>query len=230
MNKVSRKEKKYLITLDKYLKHSHYISQLLQSDSHNGTDGYNIRSLYFDTLNDMDYEDKEAGIELRRKIRLRLYNPLDNFAMLEIKQKQGENQIKRSLRLSKEDACSLINGQYNVLLNYNDEFALECYSIMNMYCYRPKTIVEYKRKAFIAKENNIRITFDSNIVATESYYNIFEENLSMYPVLDISNVIMEVKYNGFLLSYIKDALNLCNKSELSVSKYMLARSIGKKGC
>lgn len=229
MNIISRKEKKYLISLDQNANYSHNISQILAPDSHNESNGYAIRSLYFDTLNDRDYEDKEAGIELRRKIRLRLYNPKDNFAMLELKQKQGEYQVKRSIKLSKEDACSLINGQYNVLLKYNDKFALECYGIMSIYCYRPKTIVEYKRKAFIAKENNIRITFDSNIVATESNFNIFENNLTMYPVLDISNVVMEVKYNGFLLSYIKDALNLCDKNELSVSKYMLARSIGKKG-
>ena len=39
--------------------------------------------------------------------------------------------------------------------------------------------------------------------------------------------IMEVKYTNFLLSYIKDSLNLSDQTELSVSKYMLARDIIK---
>ena len=47
----------------------------------------------------------------------------------------------------------------------------------------------------------------------------------MYPVLDPFHMVLEVKYNGFLLSYIKDLLNLVERSELSVSKYCLARSV-----
>lgn len=227
MNIVARKEKKFLISIDNYCKYSNYISKILDEDSNNGDNGYTIRSLYFDTLNDRDFEEKESGVELRRKIRLRLYNPEDDYAILEMKQKQGDNQLKRSLKISKADANSLIHGQYNVLLNYNEEFSLECYGVMSMFCYRPKTIVEYERKAFIAKENNIRVTFDKNIVATESNLNIFDKDLLMYPVMDKYNVILEVKYNSFLLSYIKDALNLANQSELSVSKYILARNVGK---
>ena len=32
---------------------------------------------------------------------------------------------------------------------------------MHRLCYRPKAVVEYQRRAFIAKENQIRITLDS---------------------------------------------------------------------
>jgi len=34
---------------------------------------------------------------------------------------------------------------------------------------------------------------------------------------------MEVKYNNFLLAYIKNILQISNKSETAVSKYALAR-------
>ena len=94
---------------------------------------------------------------------------------------------------------------------------------MHYKCYRPKTIVQYNRKAYIAKENKIRITFDNNIVATETNFDLFSENLAMYPVLDKFNVVLEVKFNGFLLDYIRQFINSINKSELSVSKYALAR-------
>lgn len=94
---------------------------------------------------------------------------------------------------------------------------------MRTRAYIPRTIVEYNRKAFIAKENRIRITFDNRIVATESCFDLFSEHLNMNPVLDPYNVVLEVKYNGFLLNYIQSMINCTDKSELSVSKYVLAR-------
>lgn len=146
--------------------------------------------------------------------------------MLEIKQKQGDNQLKRSLKIKREDAIELTKGKYTCLLKYNAPFAAECYGIMNMYCYKPKAIVQYNRKAYIAKENKIRITFDSNIIATETNMNIFDENLNLYPVFEKDKVVLEVKYNGFLLSYIKDSLEKVKHLETSVSKYCLSRHIG----
>lgn len=53
----------------------------------------------------------------------------------------------------------------------------------------------------------------------KEYNNIY----AMYPVLDKFNVVLEVKFNGFLLDYIRQFINSINKSELSVSKYALAR-------
>ena len=197
-------------------------------DEHNGALGYCVRSLYFDTIYDKDYFEKLDGLELRRKIRLRIYHPEDNFALLEMKQKQGKYQLKRSLRITRDDAKALIDGDYTPLLRYPEDFAAECYALMQMQLYRPKTIVEYRRKAFIAKENKIRITFDHQITSTESDMNLFSKDLNMNPVLDPFTTVLEVKFNGFLLDYIKDLLSNAQKSELSVSKYMLARQASYK--
>ena len=225
INTVTRKERKFLITMQEAKKQEKLIKSILESDKHNVEQGYIVRSLYFDTLEDKDYQEKQAGIETRRKIRLRNYNPDDQFAVLEIKQKQGDNQKKRSLKIQKEDAIKLIKGNYSCLLKYEEQFAQECYTIMETYCYRPKAVVQYNRKAYIAKENKIRITFDSNIVASESNLNIFDKNLKLYPVFDKDKVVLEVKYNGFLLSYIKESLAEIKHSETSVSKYCLSRHI-----
>ena len=226
MNQVFREEKKFLISVEEFLKKSHQLDQVLLQDKHNGTHGYMIRSLYFDTVYDGDYFDKLAGIETRRKIRLRCYDPDNDFAVLEMKQKQGSSQLKRSLRISREDARRMIDGDYSPLLKYPEKCALECYGLMQCKCYRPKTIVQYNRKAYIAKENKIRITFDNNIVATESCFDLFSPHLNMNPVLDKLDVVLEVKFNGFLLEYIRRMINSIDKSELSVSKYCLARQNG----
>lgn len=228
MNEVMRLEKKYLIQLADLYRLSRKLAQIMSRDEHGDSAGYRIRSLYFDSLNDWDYNDKIEGLEMRRKIRLRVYDPNGDFAMLELKQKEGAFQKKRSLRLRREDAQQLIAGRYGVLLGYDEPFAAECYGLMNRLCYRPRTIVEYQRQAFIAKENRTRVTLDHHIVATESCFDLFAPNLNLYPVLDPFNAVMEVKYNGFLLSYIKAAASCANRSELSMSKYCLARSVGMK--
>jgi len=98
VNRVFREEKKYLISLPEALQACHRLAQVMHEDPHNGISGYPVRSLYFDTLDDRDFHEKAAGVELRRKLRLRCYDPAADFAMLEMKQKQGASQLKRSLR------------------------------------------------------------------------------------------------------------------------------------
>lgn len=224
MNEVYRQEKKYFMTMADMQRLSGRLDAVMISDAHNGARGYCIRSLYFDTIDEGDYEAKLDGLELRRKIRLRIYDPAADFAMLEMKQKEGGYQKKRSLRVNRQHAQQLARGRYDSLLQYGDPFAAECYGLMHRQCYRPKTIVEYQRKAYIAKENRIRITLDHDIRATETDLDLFCPALNLYPVLDPFNGVLEVKYNGFLLSYIKNLVNAANRSELSVSKYCLARS------
>ena len=228
MNEVLRQEKKYFMNLADIGRLSAALDRVMIQDSHNGAQGYSIRSLYFDTLDDRDYNEKNDGTELRRKLRLRLYDPAANYAMMEMKQKQSSYQKKRSLRVSRPDAMELASGNYRSLLHYDDPFAAECYGLMQRGCYLPKTVVEYRRKAYIAKENQIRITFDTQIRATESCLDLFDPELNLYPVLDPFNGVLEVKYNGFLLSYLKALVNGADRSELSVSKYCLARSASLK--
>ncbi|MDU4889456.1 MAG: polyphosphate polymerase domain-containing protein [Clostridium sp.] len=226
MYTVLRKEEKYLVDLTEAAHFSKMFNQVLEKDNFSKNGSYTVRSLYFDTVDDIDFFDKINEQELRRKIRLRIYSPKDKTAKLELKQKQNVYQKKRSMTISREDAMELINGNVSVLLKYGNDFADEMYSIMSMNCYRPKTIVEYQRSAFMAKENNIRITFDSNIQATESSFDLFDENLLLYNVLDLNSTIIEVKYDKFMLGYISEIISCINRRSVSSSKYCLARSIG----
>ena len=50
MNKVYRKEKKFLINIEEHKKYSAWLEKIMIQDKHNGAEGYVIRSLYFDTL------------------------------------------------------------------------------------------------------------------------------------------------------------------------------------
>lgn len=226
MRDVLREEKKFLLDAAEALALRERLRPIVPEDKHNGADGYPVRSLYFDSLDERDFQEKEAGIELRRKLRLRVYSPAADFALFEMKQKQGPYQRKRSLRLSRAEAQALIAGDQSVLLREGSAFGRECYAMMQTQVYRPKTVVEYDRFAFVSPENSIRVTFDSSIRANECHFDIFDEELPLGSVLSPFAVVLEVKYNGFLLSYIKDALLAAQKSELSVSKYCMARQTG----
>ena len=83
-----------MISLSEWIRKSHELQQLLHEDPHNGIHGYTVRSLYFDTEYDTDFFDKEYGMEVRRKLRLRVYDPRGESAVLEMKQKQGDQQLK----------------------------------------------------------------------------------------------------------------------------------------
>ena len=84
MSSVLREEKKFLLSIDEALRLAHRLGGVMAADPHNGTHGYIVRSLYFDTVYDRDFYEKLSGAELRRKIRLRCYDPGADFAMLEI--------------------------------------------------------------------------------------------------------------------------------------------------
>lgn len=221
---VLREEKKYLINYATYMSANNYMSKILHADKFNGDNGYIIRSLYFDTCTNDDFFNKIDGLEVRRKIRIRIYSPNDDYGYLELKQKQGNYQQKRSLKISKEDALELIKCNYDVLLKYEEDFAKEMFIIMSNNHYIPKSINQYRRKAYVVNENSTRITFDSEIKATETCFDLFDSNLILNPVFDMNNVVFEVKYNGFLLSYVKDIIKRIDKIQTPVSKYCLGRT------
>lgn len=224
--RVMRTERKFLVSKLQISGLYSRLASVLEGDPVNGTKSYMVRSLYFDTIFNDDYFEKMAGIERRQKIRLRIYDVKAKTAKLEIKEKQGTAQLKRSLVVSREDALELQKCNYEVLRNYSESLAEELYTIMTTKLYRPVCMVEYQRIAFANYTNDTRITLDSDIRSNEGNLNIFDPKLQMYPVSDETKMVLEVKYNGFLLSYIKDLVGTIECHESANSKYCMARKYG----
>ncbi len=224
---VSREENKYVLTYAEAEKLYLKLKQLLPGDDVNGYDSYMVRTLYFDSYHNDDYYDKLAGIRERKKIRVRIYNIEDQTAKLEVKQKDGKYQRKRSISITKQEVDMFCKGNYEFLLKKETALAEDIYYILLKETYRPKCIVEYKRRAFAVPTNNTRITFDSEIMVSEGNLNIFEKSMAMLvPAESRNKVILEVKYNNFLLSYIKDAIHMCDTFQESYSKYTTGRYWG----
>jgi len=221
---VARREIKYLLDLCSAYYVQQRLEKVLPVDRPGERDGYLVRSLYFDSIDDQDYYDKVDGLETRHKIRLRIYSPADTTAKLEVKEKQGSEQWKRSATISKKDAYLLILGMYDKLLQkHHSPFMRNVLLKMQMEGYVPKTIVEFRRLAYVEETNSTRITFDTQLAATEANFDIFSPQLTLYPI--IYPVILEVKYNHFLLSHIKDLLQIADQIPVSTSKYCLGRQI-----
>lgn len=227
MAEVSRKEQKYIVTQMQYCQIRSALLPFTVPDTHQALWGYTVRSLYFDTPYDKDFCDKEDGLDERRKIRLRIYSPWDETAKLEIKQKNGENQKKFSITITKEEALQLIAGKADFLLSRREVLCPWLYYLFKAQLLRPKCIVEYKREAFCGLINDTRITFDRDIYASESNFQLFNPELPLYPVSPPGEITMEVKFNGFLTDDIKEAVSVSDESRVSYSKYMRARMITK---
>lgn len=226
---VTRREMKYDIGLIETASMKRRLGIYMEPDPHNGVTGYMVRSLYFDTPYDSDFEQKVDGYDERQKIRLRVYGADAQTAKLELKEKSDAFQRKRSLTLDREESMRMIGGDYRFLLARPEGLAQWLYAFLCTRCYRPKCVVEYDRFAYILDHNDTRITFDQNLRASEAEFDIFAESPALYPVSPPGAVTMEVKYTGFLLSCLKNELNHCDKTRCSNSKYCRARMISKRG-
>lgn len=225
MNHVYRRELKYVISLEKAFRIRNRLASFLEYDSYSSDEGYTVRSLYFDALNDRDLFDTLYGLNDRHKIRLRIYSIHDRQIKLEWKQKNGLDSQKVSLIITREDAESMINGDYNFLRVMDNEKAQSIYAILMREAYLPKTIIEYQRVAYVYPVSNIRVCFDHHIRASLTPYNFFDENIGLIPLLSVDQIVLEVKYDDFLPSLIKEILSNIDELSQANSKYVQARML-----
>jgi len=221
---VKRTEHKYIVRCEESLRLRGRLDSIMPRDIHClGPEGYEVRSLYFDTVGDRCCAEKEDGLLNHEKIRIRTYGPGDGTIKLESKKKRGEVQRKLSMPISREVCDALCAGEYGVLLEQKDPNALSFYRKLSEGML-PKVIVQYHRVSYCLPVNNTRITFDTDIRATESDLDLFRETLQAHPILPEDMAVVEVKFNHFLLGYVRNALEQLNRSEGSFSKYFSGRS------
>ena len=215
-----RSETKYLISRRDAMQIKEKLLAVMKPDSFSENGSYTVRSLYFDTPDLSDMFDKDLGAYSRRKIRLRIYDVNQENAKLELKEKRGSVQRKRSVWVTRAMCERLKNGDLSVLLNRGNEFLDEMYLLMTLNVYRPFIVVEYDRQAFCYEFGDVRITFDSDVRTSRSNLNLFDGDMqfaSVYP-----DVVMEVKYTGFFPEVLSDILSTVNPIRDSVSKYYLS--------
>ena len=222
--KVVRNELKYYINYSEYYILKNKIRAVLRQDKNcRNNDSYFIRSLYFDNLRDDAFLDKLAGIETRKKYRIRIYNNETKCIKFEIKNKMNNQIEKHSAEIKKEDVKKIKEQDYSVLLNYNNKVLNEAYYVFKSQNFKPVVIVDYFREAYKHNFNNIRITFDKELHTGGHNMDLFNKNIFTSPIVPKGRLILEIKYNHFLPDYIKGLLTLKSFEKCAISKYVLCR-------
>jgi hypothetical protein len=197
-------------------------------DKHSvNSQGYHIRSLYFDDLHDTALLEKNHGIIQRKKYRIRIYNKCDKKITLERKSRYGNLVSKESECLTKQGYQSILNGNYSFLKEYNKPLFHQFYIGLMVHRLRPIIIVDYIREAYTSGLGNTRITFDKELSAVVNTCDVFDPCAVSVPVLLPPKLIMEVKYDKFLPTHIPKMLHSTSIGQSAISKYAICREAVK---
>ena len=220
-----RHELKYYITLGEYELLRRKLSLTMERDAFAKKNGgeYFIRSLYFDDRDDSAFREKLSGIDERDKFRIRIYDMRDDVIKLECKHKSNGYIKKQSIGLSRKEYEKLISGDRLLLLNRPEPFARRMYLEFAQRALKPAVIVDYTREAFVFPMEDVRVTFDKNVRTGLRSVDMFNAGIPTYPVIDDYGMVLEIKFNRFLPTYIRSLLQLEASQRSAISKYVLCR-------
>ena len=197
----------------------------MESDPHAVDGKYLIRSLYFDNLDDKALREKIDGVNMREKFRIRMYNRDPSLIRLEKKSKRNGLGIKFSANLSVEETEKITKGSLDWMLTSDQPLLQELYCKIQYQGMRPKTIVDYTREPFVFRPGNVRVTLDYDIRTGLNCTDFLNPEAITIPAGD-APILMEVKWDAFLPSIIRDIVSLPDRRVSSFSKYAQCRVYG----
>ncbi|HEY8496648.1 MAG TPA: polyphosphate polymerase domain-containing protein [Limnochordales bacterium] len=203
------------------------LSKVLPRDPHSGPGGtYTVRSIYFDDDRDTALLQKLTGQLYREKFRLRTYGRDSGVIYLERKIKRGNLGCKEKARLSRDQCLRLLAGDHRFLLDRPEAVCRALYAKMATGLFRPRTIVEYDREAYVWEPGRVRITIDSNLRTGLRSADFLNFDLKLAPVVGRAVSVLEIKYRGFIPIHILNLVQLESRGVDSISKYVLGRRFG----
>lgn len=196
-----------------------------QLDPHARDKGYyTIRSLYFDNLQDKALREKLDGVNQREKFRIRYYDGDTSVIHLEKKVKRGGLGYKVSCPLTAEDAQRIVDGNTLWMASDRRGLVVELYAKMKFQGLRPRTIVDYQRIPFVYGPGNVRVTVDYNIRTGLNCTDFLNPHCPMAPTGQ--DIVLEVKWDDYLPTIIRHAVQLKGRRETAFSKYGICRIYG----
>ncbi len=192
----------------------------------NAEDGrYLIRSLYFDNISDKALREKLDGVNRREKFRIRYYNGNTDQILLEKKSKWNGLGTKDRTRITADEAQRIVDGDLSWMIESDRPLVQELYVKMNSQGLRPKTIVDYTREPFVYAPGNVRVTLDYNIRTGLLCTDFLNPDCITIPA-GAGETILEVKWDEYLPSVIRDAVQLGSRQLSAFSKYAACRMYG----
>lgn len=223
-NEKFRHELKYLCTEAELSQIRNRINHLMQYDKHVGENHeYQIRSVYFDYLDNRCYYENENGTDPREKYRIRMYNANKENLHLELKRKENGKTLKQSCSLTYEQCYKILHNQPVAITKENPALLNKFLLQRQIGGLCAKTIVEYDREPFVYKSGNVRVTFDRAIRSSNVVTDFFEEKLCTRLILPSGQHVLEVKYDELLPDFIYNNVQISNLRQTAFSKYYLCR-------
>jgi len=227
----SRYEYKYQISPEMIPKLGNYITPFTTVDPHlkDATENkYTVRSIYFDTPTLDFYYEKMDGLKIRKKLRVRTYNEMNDFAFLEIKRKFINCVVKERSKLPFKVIERLINTMEESAIEYPDnDYNSRLVSGKFVYTLLkkgllPVLLVVYEREAYIGLiDDRERLTIDTDVRA------IPEPDLGDILITDnfipiMKNLdILELKFDNIMPQWMKNLVSEFGLERKSISKYCL---------
>lgn len=220
-----RHEIKHEISWADYYVLRQRLSAVMYRDIHGANGTYQIRSLYFDDAYDTALMEKINGINRREKFRLRYYD--DDIAYIRLEKKSKINGLcqKVAAVLSIRETQMLLSGDVKWMMDSEHPLVREMYLKMTTEGLDPKTIIDYRRDAFVFPAGNVRVTLDYNIRTGINSVDFLNPDCVMVPVGE-TPVILEVKWDEFLPGIVRDAVTLEGRKNAAYSKYAAGRIYG----
>lgn len=234
-----RREFKYLVS-NKYLDDIRnellpYV-ELDKYASINNDHQYIVRSIYYDSFNLDYYREKIEGLKVRKKLRVRGYNNLqdNNIVFLEIKRKYENFIDKHRSKVYYKNLDDLFfTGNMESYVIQEKESSLDdakrFFFHINKKQLKQISLVVYDREAFFSKfDSNIRITFDKNLrfSSLPSFTDLYEESI-LKPALR-NYFVLEIKFYQGFSEHLQKIINKFKLTRLAVSKYSICIDADKE--
>ena len=201
------------------------LAAVMDRDAHSRNGRYQIRSLYFDNLADKALREKIDGVNRREKFRVRYYNGDTSFILLEKKCKVNGLCGKLQAELTPEEVRAIAGGDSTPLTDSAAPLVRELAFKMDTQGLRPRTIVDYTREPFVCGPGNVRVTLDYDIRTGMTGTDFLDPDCITIPAGD-APAILEVKWDAFLPSVIRDIVQVPGTRTSAFSKYAACRIYG----
>jgi len=191
-------------------------------------ESYSVASIYFDNIFYKCYDDKEAGLQSRNKVRIRFYPDSSGkfFANLEIKAKRFDKGFKVKHLLNLE-LVELLLANRNIseiepAITGNDDGLINTIKYLKSENMFPVVRIDYHRQAFFGRINkDLRITLDQDIKCCAS------ASLDNVPFISIPTngnllSILEIKSTNNIPFWLNKILKKYGCQRMAISKYGMA--------
>ncbi|WP_320066414.1 polyphosphate polymerase domain-containing protein [Micromonospora sp. RTGN7] len=226
LHAFNRYEIKYLVATTKVAALRRELADRLAPDSHGGTDGYGVWSVYYDTTDLRFYWEKIEGLRFRRKLRVRHYGDRstvddDTTVYVEIKQRVNRVTQKRRIALPYRAARQLCDERVMVEHDPSQRaFVEEVLELVSGLDLRPVAMTGYQREAFVGQDADLglRVTLDQRIRGRDRDFHLgaAAENRLIVPA---GLSIVEIKANERVPYWLTDLAARAELSVVRVSKY-----------